>query len=59
MDTDPVIRSINRMDEPRWQEGRMHAQRLRALAESAVCAAHPDVRTWLYDLSETIEDMAA
>ena len=56
---DFVIRAIDRLGEPRWQEGTMHATRLRALAASPALRAGPDVTTWLVDLASIIEEMAA
>lgn len=55
---DPIIAAIERLAEPRWQEGLMHASRLRALAASACVAPHSDIAAWLGDLASAIEEMS-
>jgi hypothetical protein len=57
--SDFVIRAIDRLGEPRWQEGTMHATRLRALAASPALRSAPDVNAWLVDLASIIEELAA
>jgi hypothetical protein len=56
--TDPIIQAIDRLIEPRWIEGTMHVQRLRALADCEALTHHPDVSAWLRDLANIIQEMS-
>lgn len=62
--TDPIIRALAQMDirEPRFQEGQMHVDRLRALAshldEGKPVLPQMDLVSWLLDLAATLEEMA-
>ena len=56
--TDPIIQAIDRLIEPRWIEGAMHVQRLRALADCEALTHHPDVAAWLRDLANIIQEMS-
>lgn len=61
---DPVLRALARMDarEPRFQEGQMHVNRIRAIAnhldEGRPILPQMDVIAYLYDLANTIEAMS-
>jgi len=55
--TDPVICAIDRLTEPHWVDGPMHAQRLHRLADAPLMAKQPDVRAWLTDLANIIEEL--
>jgi len=57
--TDPVICAIDRLTEPHWVDGPMHAQLLHRLADAPLMAKQPDVRAWLTDLANIIEELSA
>lgn len=56
---DPIIQAIERLGEPRFLEGPMHADRLRALADCPPIANNGDIRAWLLDLAATLSELAA
>lgn len=56
---DPILAAIDRLPEPRWVDGPMHAQRLRWLACSSHIRREPDIEAWLNDLAGIIEGMSS
>lgn len=61
---DPILRALARMEarEPRFQEGQMHVDRIRAMAthldEGRPILPQMDVVAYLFDLANTIEAMS-
>lgn len=61
---DPILRALARMEarEPRFQEGQMHVDRIRAMAthldEGRPILPQMDVIAYLYDLANTIQAMS-
>ncbi len=52
---DPILRAIERLEEPHIVDAARHAMLLRALADSPILQREHDVREWLHDLAEILD----